>query len=122
MEKPVPKTWKPMAAGILNLTVGTFDLLGTMSLIIAVFAVGTADLFLEQDIYPMTMSFIDAILIVMTIYLAVVGILAIIGGIYALQRRKWGLALTGSIAATLSCGVLGIASVVFMAISKDEFA
>jgi hypothetical protein len=52
---------------------------------------------------------------------AVVGILAIVGGIYALQRKIWGLALAGSIAAFFPSWILGIAAIVFIALSKNEF-
>ena len=49
--------------------------------------------------------------------------LAIVGGIYALRRKKWGLALTGSIAALIVpwFWFLGIAAIVFTALSKSEF-
>ena len=49
-------------------------------------------------------------------------ILAIVGGIYALQRKIWGLALAGSIAAFFTPSwVLGVAAIVFTALSKNEF-
>jgi hypothetical protein len=50
-----------------------------------------------------------------------VGILAIVGGIYALQRKIWGLALAGSIAAFFPSWILGIAAIVLTALSKNEF-
>ena len=55
------------------------------------------------------------------IFLAIVGILPLLGGIYALQRRKWGLGLAGSIAAIFGSTPLGIAATVLMALAKDEF-
>jgi len=47
--------------------------------------------------------------------------LPLIGGIYAVQRRKWGLALAGSIAAIFGSTPLGIAAAIFTALAKDEF-
>ena len=47
-------------------------------------------------------------------------ILALIGGGFALQRKKWGLALVGSIAASVLWG-LGIPALILIAISKKEF-
>ncbi len=47
--------------------------------------------------------------------------LAVTGGIFALQRRRWALALTGAIIAALPFSLLGIAAVVLLALSKDEF-
>jgi len=49
------------------------------------------------------------------------GILPLLGGIYALQRRKWGLGLAGSIAAIFGSIPLGIVATVLMALAKDEF-
>ena len=56
-----------------------------------------------------------------TIPLAIIGILAVIGGIYSLQRKKFGLAVTGSIAAFLPFSLLGLASIILIALSRDEF-
>ena len=118
-----PKTWKPLVAGILSITAGVFGLLGTMGLSIAIAVIGSSSLFVtEADIYPLTVSGLNTILATIAVWLAVTGITAIVGGVFSLQRKLWGLALAGSIAATLSCGVLGVVSIVFTAISKNEFA
>ena len=121
MESPKPATWKSLLAGILSITVGTVDLLGTLALIIAISVIGTPELFPAQDIYPMTVSSLNAILTTLAVYLGIAGLVAITGGIFALQRKTWGLALAGSIAATLTGSILGMASIVFLAISRDEF-
>ena len=118
-----PKTWKPLVGGIVSITAGVFDLLGTLGLTIAIAVIGSTSLVITPaDIYPLTISGLNAILAAVAIWLAVAGIVAITGGIFSLQRKVWGLALAGSIAATLSCGVLGVVSIVFAAISKNEFA
>lgn len=56
-----------------------------------------------------------------SILLNIAGILAIAGGIYALRRKKWGLALAGSIAALSPMLLPGIAAIVLTARSKKEF-
>ena len=48
------------------------------------------------------------------------GILAIFGGIRNLKREKWGWALLGSIAAAIFT-IIGVASIVLTALSKEEF-
>lgn len=58
---------------------------------------------------------------IIAIPLLCVNIVAIIGGIYAIQRRGWGMALAGSICAIFPSQVLGILAVVFIAISRKEF-
>ena len=50
----------------------------------------------------------------------VLGIVAIVGGISAIRRKRFGLALAGAICAILS-GILGILAVIFVALRKREF-
>ena len=59
------------------------------------------------------------LLIVISI-MAIIAILPIVGGIYALRRKKWWLALAGSIV-SLVFFVLGILAFIFILYSKDEF-
>jgi hypothetical protein len=50
------------------------------------------------------------------------GVLALIGGIFAIQRRYFGMALTGAIVALLPpFTVLGVLAIIFVAIAKPEF-
>jgi hypothetical protein len=48
-------------------------------------------------------------------------VLAIVGGIFALRRRNWSMALAGSIAAALTSSVLGVAALVLTVMARDEF-
>jgi hypothetical protein len=59
--------------------------------------------------------------IVMTIVLAFLGILAIVGGICALRRKRWGWALAGAVGGVLPFFPLGIASLTLTVMAKDEF-
>jgi magnesium-transporting ATPase (P-type) len=49
------------------------------------------------------------------------GLLAIIGGITALQRKNWALALAGAIFGALACLPLGVPAVVLIAMGYPEF-
>jgi hypothetical protein len=66
-------------------------------------------------------------MILMVIYgvCGVIGIilsaLAITGGIFALKKKSWGLALAGSIAGVLTFMPCGIVAVIFTVMSKPEF-
>jgi hypothetical protein len=51
-----------------------------------------------------------------------IGVLAIVGGIYALKKRIWGLALAGSIGAVIAFFPCGIPAIIFVAMGKPEFA
>ena len=105
-----------MVAGTLDVIDGGLKLLGVLGLTIAMIA-------LANDPYRRAADEVDplVILIVITVPLAVLGILALVGGIYALRRKKWGVALAGAVAAALPFSLLGIAALVFTALSREEF-
>jgi len=52
---------------------------------------------------------------------AILGILAIVGGIFPLRGKSWAMALTGAIAAALTPSLLGVAALVLMVMARDEF-
>ena len=97
METTVHKAWKPAVAGILNIVTAVISLwfLLALSLEGAVFWA-----IFPKHIFGLNNSTI--VYFVITIPLLCMAILALLGGINALKRRKWGLALTGSIAAIFS--------------------
>ena len=64
---------------------------------------------------------VAVILWIITIPFFIIGVLGIIGGIYSLQRKMWGLALAGAVASTVYWFFVGIPTIVFIAQSKDEF-
>ena len=112
------KSSKPITAGILAIIAGALGLIVAISLFFGYGVVSGA-----FDI-PGTWAipdFVAAIVLAWAIPQAIVSILALIGGIYAMQRKVWGLAITGSIAAILAFFPLGIPAVIFAAQSKDEF-
>ena len=80
------KTWKPTAAGILCIIVGAIGVI----LGLVVNNVGSALAYM----FGTELIAIGALLII-------AGIIPIVGGIYALRRRIWGLALAGSIFALI---------------------
>ena len=106
------KTWMPITAGILDIICGAFALIGSFGCVVA----GGITSILEQ-----VPRFVPALTMALAVPLLVVGILAIVGGVYALKRAKWGLALTGSIVALFPWWPLGIAAIVFTVLAKDEF-
>jgi len=117
-------TWKPIVAGILNIIVGVLNLIGMFLIIIVIVAIGSGILALSTviNIMPMWLSgILQGVLIIIAVLLAVFSALPLIGGIYAVQRKNWGLALAGSIVAILSSTPLGIASTVLVALAKNEF-
>jgi len=111
----VERSAKPTVAGVLNIVVGAFCLLGVLGLVIA--AVAVAPLSQVGD-WPLAVS---ALLIIIALPLALLGSISVVGGVFSLQRRLWGWALAASISTLLVSQVLGIISVVLTALSRKEF-
>ena len=123
MVTTVQRTWKPTTAGILNIITGALNALGAIGLIIAIVAIGNIDImrFLPPEDAPFIAPLIGTILIILLVLSIIEAVFPIIGGVFALQRRKWGWALAGSIVAILGTFPLGLASTIFVAMAKNEF-
>ena len=64
----------------------------------------------------------NTILASMVAIIFVLGIiLSIVGGIFALRRRAWGVALTGSVGAFICVPFFGIAAIILIVMSKHLF-
>jgi hypothetical protein len=111
--------WMPVVAGILTLIAGVTKLLAFLGVLIAAIFIPASSYSSWGDAPHMMWS--ANWMIAFMVPLLVLGVLAIIGGVYMLQRRMWGMALAGAIAALLPNTLLGIAAVVLIAISKDQF-
>jgi hypothetical protein len=102
------KTGTIIVAGILDIIVGCLGLFGVLGLMVAI-------AFVSDE--PDTL----AILVPVAVLLALKSILALVGGMYALQRRNWVMALVGAIAAALPFSLLGIIALILTALSRDQF-
>jgi len=98
------RTWKPTAAGILCIIAGAIGVIPGIALAVffAFYGMGWFG------------AIIGAPLIIW-------GIVAIVGGIYALRRRRWGLALAGSICTLIGCVIFMIVgAIVFFGAYSDN--
>jgi len=109
------KTWKPTTAGILSIIAGVLGAVG--GIVVAVMGGTMSELWLGSKAIPNITMIFGAI----AIPLIIIGIVAIVGGIYALKRRIWGLALAGSICSLICVWFLGIPAIIFTAMGKSEF-
>jgi uncharacterized membrane protein HdeD (DUF308 family) len=107
-EQPAKKTWLSTTAGVLDIIDGCISLLIVVGLMVAI-------AFVSDE--PDTL----AILVPIAVVFAVKAMLAIVGGICALQRRNWGMALVGAIAACVPLSLLGIVALILTALSRDQF-
>ena len=108
IEQPAKKTWLSTAAGVLDIIDGCFSLLVVFGLIVAI-------AFVSDE--PDTL----AILVPIAVVFAVKTMLAIVGGICALQRKVRWMALIGAIAACVPLSLMGIAALILTALSRDQF-
>jgi len=96
------KTWKPTVAGILDIVAGSLSSAAFLFLLIGLMIVipFTADVSIND--YTGSFPILTSLLIfVIAIPGAAMAALALIGGIFAIKRKRWGWALAGSIAATI---------------------
>ena len=118
MQTNVQKTWKPTVAGILDIVIGAGGLVLVIFLIIGIMITGGAFDIPGIDAIP---TFVPWLLALIAVLATAFNVLVLLGGIYAIQRKKWGVALAGSIAAFIVSNVLGVVAIIFTALSKDEF-
>lgn len=117
------KTWMPVVAGTLDIICSVFHILVVFGLTIAIVATGGGMRF-DGALIPGAyggLGNVTALLLSIAIPFAAAAALSMVGGIYALERKKWGWALAGSIAAFFPIGLIGTAAIVLTALSKDEF-
>jgi hypothetical protein len=109
--------------GILNIIAGIFGVIGGGSSIIL-------SGFVSNDIFDFSGATVAPIDIVefstflysaIGIFLLLVGVLGIVGGVYALKREKWGLALAGAIAGAISFLPVGIPAIIFVTLARPDF-
>jgi len=108
-EPPKKKTQLSLAAGIIDIAAGGLSLVSLLFVTIFLFVmVGS-----EEE-----MPFFVALI---PLAMVIPGVLAVVGGIFALRRRSWVMALIGSIALVVISSVPGIAAVVLTVMARDEF-
>ena len=111
------KTNKPTNAGILCIITGALELIWAACCFIG-FGVTSGALGIPTGYIP---PFVPGLVLGTATVATIIGILALVGGIYAVQRKSWSLALAGSIAAILAFFPLGIPAVILAAQSRNEF-
>ncbi len=102
-------TWKPTAAGVLAIVSGALNMLVALGFSLFVPIASSA------RNAAISVGFVAGLFLV-------TGIIALIGGIFALQRNHWGFSLAGAICAMMPpATLLGILSTVFVTLARDEF-
>jgi hypothetical protein len=107
------QTYVPIIAGILLIVSAGFKLLTLLGIMVA-------SIFFIFPATSFPINTVALVPIVMVPLTAITG-LAPIGGIFSLQRKRWGLALAGAIVAILPFSLLGLAATILVVLSKNEF-
>jgi hypothetical protein len=103
----VLKTWKPIAAGITGIIAGLIGIGGgALVSLMGDFVSESGGIFGFEPFGVPTI---------------ILGIVAVIGGIFALRRRVWWLAVVGAIFAIPCMPVLGTLSMIFISLADQEF-
>jgi len=112
MDNDATITWKPVVAGILDIVVGIIIL--CMLLIF-----GIAPMIVAPVGGGISRFNVSVLFLVMPGI--IISSLDIIGGIFAIRRRRWRWALAGSITAAISPTPLGIIAIILILLSRNEF-
>jgi hypothetical protein len=121
MQKP----WMPVVAGILDIVSGSVGVL--MGLFMALHLHGARAVQGVQKFgghaggFPGMPPFFPGMGLALGITLMVLGVLAIIGGIFSLRVKNWGLALAGAIGAVITGRLLGVLALIFIVLGKKDF-
>ncbi len=115
-------TWKPVMAGILDIVSGAIGMVG------GVYFVILTSLFRSMyEILHIDPAVIEQVEMLVSRFFAIpfvlvfIGIIAIIGGVYSLQRRIWVLALAGSICSCIVFPIFGLPSIIITGLAQEEF-
>ncbi|MDD5312649.1 MAG: hypothetical protein PHO26_06415 [Dehalococcoidia bacterium] len=116
-------TWKPIMAGILDIVSGAIGMVGGIYFVILSTVLQSIHEYLNVDpaVIQTIQQFISSVMAIPFI-LVFVGIAAIIGGVYALQRRIWVFALGGAVFSFILFFPFGLASIIVTAMSREEFS
>jgi putative membrane protein len=107
------RTTLPVIAGVMNIIIGSINFLG-------VIGVGIAIAVVWSNRYWVDWTALTVLWIVFAVLL-VFSLPSIVGGVYAMQRKNWAIALIGSIASFLTWFIIGLIPLILVILSKNEF-
>jgi hypothetical protein len=116
---------KTLIGGILSIVSGAFGVFTGIA--IALFSIILMNMVFSGPSFRGTAPPDEFLLIMrivyggMGVFYVLVGATSIVGGIMAVKKKHWGMALAGAIAASVVFYPVGIAAVIFVSMSQPEF-
>lgn len=110
--------------GILSIVAGGIGVLKAAYFLVWVLFMGGMLGFIPElraDPEAASLVVFGIIFFVAAIFVLALGVVSIVGGIFALKRQRWGWALAGSICACLSFVFCGVPAIIFICLGKEEF-
>ena len=126
LQKNLSKSSFPTIAGILLIIAGVLALISWISVITMDVSMIDVSVFQELD-STITLEQIQEILVICGTIGCILSIIPILGGILALKRKLWGIALAGGIVGLFTIGpifassILALIGLILVATSKKEF-
>jgi len=113
------------AGGVLSIVVGAFEVIGG-GIMVALVSLGIPLRPWLLQCLPRfggacSMGVVSIGLIIIGGLLLVLGIIAIVGGVSAIKRKRFGLSLAGAICALIPLNLFGLLAVIFVSLGKREF-
>lgn len=113
-------------AGILTIISGAFGVFWSVStlflILVTRFLFGVPHIYYPFAPHPGLFTLMMIFYSVFTLKFVLVGILGIVGGVFALKKERWGLALAGAIAGAVTFFPCGIAAIIYITMAKPEFS
>lgn len=111
----------PVVSGVLSIVSGVFGVFSGAAMIILslIFWGAVSVSTYTYDEFPFVIF--QTVYLVIGIVFLLLAALAIVGGVYSLQRKYWGLSLAGAIASIFTFFPTGVAAVIFAGLAKQDF-
>ena len=118
-----PQTGLPVAGGALTIVAGILGLLHGLSVMLAAVIWESADSY--YGVYGM--GDLGGALAICGILIVIFAVMALVGGIFAIQRKNWAFALVGSILGMFAIGfligaILSLIALILIAVAREEFS
>ena len=115
-------TWMPTVAGILDILAGISAIVGSLPIGFIAMGMGSFAVPARSAAAEYPVGLLVGFFLVLATGLFAAGIISIIGGVHALQRKKRMWALAGAIGAVFGFFPLGIPAVILTVMSEGQFS